>query len=158
MALQKREKNMLFMLGGVAVVAVLYTVLTGGKTKTGQDVSQIVNKTAAKLTDLVGVESPGRTGRPPRAETPGGEYSGWGSRDPFSKPEFDIQPGKAPAGNGITIKGIVWMGGKPYVLVNDMILTTGEEKNGYRVERIEGRKVFIRKGGKMVTLLWSKSP
>jgi hypothetical protein len=56
------------------------------------------------------------------------------------------------------VKGVVWMGGKPYVLVNDMILTLGEEKNGYQVERIEGRKVFIRKRGKMVTLLWSKSP
>jgi hypothetical protein len=158
MALQKREKNMLLILGGVAVVAVLFQVLTGGKSKTGQDVTQIVKTTAGKLTGLVSGESPKGLVTPLPPDTAGGHYNAWGSRDPFSKPEFEIQPGKPGAGETITIKGVVWMGGKPYVLINDMILTLGEEKKGYRVERIEGGKVFIRKGGKMVTLLWSKSP
>jgi hypothetical protein len=158
MALQKREKNMLLVLGVIAVAAVLFQVLSGGKSKTGLEVTQIVKETAGKITGLVAGSSPKGTSTPLPADTAGGRNDAWGSRDPFSKPEFDIQPGKAAAGDAITVKGIVWMGGKPYVLINDMILTLGEEKNGYRVERIEGRKVFIRKRGKMMTLLWSKSP
>jgi hypothetical protein len=158
MALQKREKTMLIGLGIVVVAAVLFQVLTSGKTKTGQDVTQIVKKTAGKLTDLIANEPLGVTKTPLLIENEGGEYNTWGSRDPFSKPEFENQPVKAGAGETTIVKGVVWMGGKPYVLINDMIIAPGEEKNGIRVERIDGRKVFIRKKGKMVTLQWSKSP
>jgi hypothetical protein len=149
---------MLMALGVFLLGVVLFEVLTGGKSKTGKGVSQIVKETAGKLTGLVSGSSANGTGASSPSEIMDGSNSSWGLRDPFSKPEFENQPGKAGAGDAITVKGVVWMGGKPYVLINDMILTQGEEKNGYRVERIEGRKVFIRKRGKMMTLLWSKSP
>jgi hypothetical protein len=159
MALQKREKTMLMFLGGVVVVAVLFQVLTGGKSKAGKEAALIAKKTAGQITGAVaGLAKPESVGKRP-ADAANTQYSAWSARDPFSRPEFEIQRGKAgQGGSPLTVKGIVWMRGSPYVLINDVILTVGEEKKGIRVDRIEGRKVFCRKGGKMFTLLWSESP
>jgi hypothetical protein len=158
MALQKREKTMLTVLGVVVVAVVLFQVLTGGKSKAGKEAALVAKKTASQVTRTVaGLTKTEGVGKPP-ADAAGPLYADWGSRDPFSKPEFEIQGGAAGQGSPLNVKGIVWMQGKPYVLINDVILTIGEEKKGIRIDRIEGRKVFCRKGGKMFTLLWSESP
>lgn len=148
---------MLMVLGAVAVVAVVYTVLTSGKkSKSVQSVQSIVHKTAGQL----GVEA---ASKKPAAfkylsEADSLQFNTWGRRDPFSKPEAVLRAEASVASAPLVVKGIIWMQGKPYVLINDVILTVGEEKKGIRVDKIEGRKVFCRKGGESYTLLWSKTP
>jgi hypothetical protein len=158
MALQKREKTMLMVLGGVVVVAVLFQVLTGGKSKAGKEAALIAKKTTGQVTRTVAGLTKAESVAKPPADAASSLYTSWGARDPFSKPEFEIQGGAAGQSSPLTVKGIVWMQGRPYVLINDVILTVGEENKGIRIDRIEGRKVFCRKGGKMYTLLWSESP
>lgn len=87
------------------------------------------------------------------------KFPTWGSRDPFSEPELPsaLVP-KPSASVGLSLKGIVWVGDSPYVLINGEIIGVGEEKKGIRVERVEGRKVVCRKGGKTYTLEWRETP
>jgi hypothetical protein len=85
-------------------------------------------------------------------------FNTWGKRDPFSKPQAVLQAEAAASSSPVVVKGIIWMKGKPYVLINDVILTAGEEKKGIRIDKIEGSKVYCRKGGNSYTLQWSKSP
>jgi hypothetical protein len=158
MALQKREKTMLMVLGVVVVVFVLYMVLSGGKSKQATSVQAIVQKTAGQL----GVES--AVSRKPASALKYADredsllFNTWGKRDPFSKPQVVLQAEAAAATSPVVVKGIIWMKGKPYVLINDVILTAGEEKKGIRIDKIEGNKVFCRRGGNSYTLQWSKSP
>jgi hypothetical protein len=158
MAMQKREKTMLMVLGGVVVAFVSYQVLSGGKSKPVTGIKSLVEKTAGQL----GAES--LTSRKPAAafkyasEADSLQYNTWGKRNPFSKPQDVLIAEAAAAGAPVVVKGIIWMQGRPYVLINDVILTAGEEKKGIRVDRIEGRNVYCRKGGKSYNLQWSKSP
>jgi hypothetical protein len=158
MALQKREKTMLMVLGGVAVVAVLYMVLSGGKSKPTKSVQTIVKKTAGQLGVEVAAPKKTMAAFKYASEADSLQFNTWGQRDPFSKPSVVLQAEAAAASSPLVVKGIIWMQGKPYVLINDVILTAGEEKKGIRVDKIEGNKVFCRKGGNSYTLQWSKSP
>lgn len=148
---------MLKVLGGVVVVAGVFQILTGGKSKASKGVSQMAEKTISRVAETVAKTVQGERGLKKTMVSGLVKYDTWGERDPFSKPEL---PGAAKASSSapLHVRGIVWMQGKPYVLINDVILTVGEEKKGIRVEGIEGRKVFCRKGGKMYTLQWSESP
>ena len=158
MALQKREKTMLMALGGVVVVAVLFQVLSGGKSTPAKSVKSLVEKTAGQLGAERLTSHKPATAFKYASEADSLRFNNWGKRDPFSKPEYVLQAEAAAASVPIVVKGIIWMQGKPYVLINDVILTAGEEKKGIRVERIEGRNVYCRKGGKSYNLQWSKSP
>lgn len=79
-------------------------------------------------------------------------YDSWG-RDPFSTPELEKR--KAGA-SSLNLKGMFWMDGKPYVLINDVVLSEGEEKKGIKVNRIDGKKVYCTRGGQSITLQWSE--
>jgi hypothetical protein len=158
MALQKREKTMLMVLGGVAVIAAVYLVLTSGKSEKAKSVQAIVHKTAGQLGVETAVSKKPAPGFNNLSKEDSLLLNGWGKRDPFSKPEVVLRAEAAAASPPLVVKGIIWMNGKPYVLINDVILTAGEEKKGIRIDKIEGSKVFCRKGGTSYTLLWSKSP
>lgn len=149
---------MLIVLGGVAVVAVLFQVLSGGKSKTTKNVATMVKKTASQVSGAA--ESLAGLGAKPakKTDTAGTGGETWAARDPFSRPEFEMTPGGYVESAPVKVKGIIWMKGNPYVLINDVILGVGEEKQGIRIERIDGKKVVCRKGGKMYTLQWSESP
>jgi hypothetical protein len=84
MALQKREKNMLMVLGVFLAAVVLFEVVTSGKSKAGKEVSQIVKETAGKLTGLVSGSSVKSAGIPVPSDIMDNSYDSWGSRDPFS--------------------------------------------------------------------------
>lgn len=157
MALQKREKNMLMYGGGAAalLLALNFLGVFGGKEKV-QDKAKAAQKTAGKVVQSAVEALKSDAPKAVQADTSAGRT--WGSRDPFSRPEFDFTGRKASASAPVSVKGIVWMSGRPYVLINDVVLAVGEEKNGIRVDKIEGNKVFCRKGGKMYTLQWSESP
>jgi hypothetical protein len=155
MALQNREKKMLMFAGPVAVLLLVLNFMGvfGGKSKSsGKAVERAKAKVSRVANAVAGKESAATTSR---AASGFVRYDSWGDRDPFTKPVFRNQP--APSAP-IHVKGIVWKNGKPYVLINDVVLAVGEEKDGIRVDRIEGKKVFCRKGGSMYTLQWSESP
>jgi hypothetical protein len=157
MALQKREKNMLMYGGGALALIVILNFLGvfGGKPKASK-VVQTAQKAAGQAVKTTAVAL--KSGSAPAVPIEASAGQTWGGRDPFSKPEFDFTGRKPNAAVPIRVKGIVWMSGKPFVLINDVVLAVGDEKNGIRVDRIEGNKVYCRKGGKMYTLQWSESP
>ncbi|MBN2201360.1 hypothetical protein JW777_05350 [bacterium] len=157
MALQKREKNMLiYGGGGVALLLVLnFLGVFDGKEK-NQEPAKTTPKTAGQAVKTADQTVKTEAVNPVPMDTSMGRT--WGGRDPFSKPQFDFTGRKTVEAAPIRVKGIVWMSGKPYILINDVVLAVGEEKNGIRVDRIEGNKVYARKGGKMYTLQWSESP
>jgi hypothetical protein len=155
MALQAREKKMLMFAGPVAVLLLVLNFMGvfGGKSKSsGKAVAKAKAKVSQMAKAVAGKDD--AAGSAGAASSGSLRYDTWGNRDPFSKPVFRNQPQSTP----IHVKGIIWKNGKPYVLINDVVLAVGEEKDGIRVDRIDGKKVFCRKGGSMYTLQWSESP
>jgi hypothetical protein len=154
MALQAREKKLLMIVGPVlALILILnFMGVFGGKSKSA---GKAVDRAKARVTKVAQTVA-GKAQTPAHVAVPGsgGPSAGWGDRDPFSKPVFRNQPQETP----VHVKGIIWKNGKPYVLINDVVLAVGEEKDGIRVDRIEGKRVYCRRGGSMYTLQWSESP
>ena len=151
MQLKKSEKRMLIVLGVVVAVAVPFQLLTGRKKPA------VVQKTREQISETVSRVGlgpvPSRTaGRPLAAE----RFDSWG-RDPFASPEIEREKIAAQrAAARLVLKGIFWTDGKPFAMINDVVLSEGEEKKGIRVERIEGRKVVCRRGGQTANLQWSE--
>jgi hypothetical protein len=154
MQLKKSEKRMLLALVPAVIVAILIYVFP---TKKPPKVPKVVNLTAGKITNQVAkiVKSGSETRS---AKVAAVRFEGWGTRDPFSKPVFPSDAAGERARTPIRLKGLTWIQGKPYVLIDDLVLTVGEEKRGIRIERVEGKKVTCRKGGTVYTLQWSESP
>lgn len=159
MALSEREKKMLKLLIPTVIVAGVIQFGPFGKKKAPPPTTQ--PKGPSPIAKIPGVEKivpsqPRATaGRPLTFQ----EFPTWGTRDPFSEPEFpSVLVPKPPPVVGLSLKGIVWIGDTPYVLINGEIIRVGEEKKGIRVERVEGRKVVCRRGGKTYTLEWREMP
>ena len=162
MALKKSEKRLLIILG-LALVAFMVDRLVLGKSD---------DKTLAQS------EQPVRTVAPmPSAMAAGStvqiaslagkkQFETW-SRDPFNDSPAAYTTGvrKRAGGSGKSgkpkkqpeLKGLFWKAGDAYVMVNDDILKEGEEKEGLKIERVEGKAVFCRKGNRSFTLYWSES-
>lgn len=159
MALTEREKKMLKLLIPTVIVAGIIQFGPFGKKKSPTPVSQPTGPSMG--VKIPGVERvlPSRQPGALRPPTTLQEFPTWGTRDPFSEPEFptELVP-KPPPSVGLSLKGIVWIGDTPYVLINGEIIGVGEEKKGIRVERVEGRKVVCRRGGKTYTLEWREMP
>ena len=152
MQLKKNEKRMLIVLGVVVAIAIPFQLLTGRKKpavvqKTKEQITATVNRVG------IAVASSKAAGRPVAAEW----FDTWG-RDPFSSPEIEREKIAAQrAAARLVLKGIFWTDGKPFAMINDVVLAEGQEKKGIRVDRIEGRKVICRRGGQLYTLQWSQS-
>jgi type II secretory pathway component PulC len=81
----------------------------------------------------------------------------WG-RDPFTIVKPPPPPKKIPPLKvDVVLKGIFWEAGKAYVLIDDYVLAEGEEGGGIKVEKIEGKNVICRKGGRQFTLHWRET-
>jgi hypothetical protein len=91
-------------------------------------------------------------------------FDDWG-RDPFtgSKPQSVARTGSRSEKKKVEVKkpelqGFFWKQGKAYVLVDKIILTEGEEKEGLRIDKIQDKEVLCSKGGHTFTLYWRESP
>lgn len=160
MALTEREKKMLKLLIPTVIAAGVIQFGPFGKKKAPPSTPQAKGPspggTISKKFEKVVPSRQPVTPRPPATLQ---EFSTWGTRDPFSEPEFpSVLVPKPPSSVGLSLKGIVWIGDTPYVLINGEIIGVGEEKKGIRVERVEGRKVVCRRGGKTYTLEWREMP
>jgi hypothetical protein len=155
MQLKKSEKRMLMLLIPTVIIAAVVMLMPSKKSKVKKAVAATTGKLTQSVAKLTGSVADTR-----KSAVDTLHFASWGERDPFSKPQYTPYPSKRGDGEGpgLRVKGIVWMQGRPYVLINDQVLGVGEEKRGLRVERIEGKKIICRKGGKMITLTWSGSP
>jgi hypothetical protein len=148
MELKKNEKKMLIILGIVLAIAVPVKFLT--KKKKPVIIQKAVTTISNTVNKITGENAA------PQAEKRSisiRRYDKWG-RDPFA--DIHVAKQKAAENARPKLKGILWMNGKPYVMVDDVVLEEGQEKNGIKIEKIDGRKVFCRKRGQPFTLQWSE--
>lgn len=144
-ALKKSEKRLLIGLGVVVVIFVI-NLLTSGGGEEGAPAISLPNR-------------PNRN-RPKTTETKTAEtisldslnlYSEWG-RDPFKPVTMPYET--EDTGPDLTLKGIIWREGVPYVLINEFILKEGETKEGITITHINNNRVTGRQRGKPFTLIW----
>ncbi len=148
MALKKSEQKMLIALGVVIAIAIPVWLSMNKKkpaivTKTVDKIGKTVEKITGEGSDSQGE----------KRIIPVQRYDAWG-RDPFA--DIRVANQRAAENARPKLKGILWMNGKPYVMIDDVVLEEGQEKKGIRIEKIDGRKVFCRKGGQSFTLQWSE--
>jgi hypothetical protein len=161
MALQKSEKRTL-MIGGAALVIGLIWVLASGNKDKGKTASQTKAKTAVQKIANPLASIAGGSLAQTKLDTISFDkvhYASWG-RDPFidRKKAANAAAWKEKSEiSNLTLKGLVRMGNTSYVMINDVILTVGQEKNGIYIESIEGNQVRCRKAGKTFTLEWKES-
>jgi hypothetical protein len=148
MALKKNEKRMLLLLIPVLLIFVLdrFGLFSKKKSTAVDKTKTVIKSTYTKIAEGKGASS--ADSRPLAAQ----HIDSWG-RDPFATPELESQ--KAASAR-LNLKGMFWMDGKPYVLINDVVLAEGQEKKGIKVQRIEGKKVYCQRGGQSITLQWSE--
>ena len=164
MTLKKNEKRLLIVLSVVVIVFLFDQLVlsSGGKensttNKTLKDAGTQLAKTVTTL----GKD----TKTNPIAEKPSSEtkqFDSWG-RDPFystrsSSIAQKLSGSKKKKVKAPELQGFFWKQGKTFVLVDNVILTEGEEKEGIRVNRIRDKEVLCSKGGQSFTLFWRESP
>ncbi len=155
MALKKSEKRLLIILG-VAVFGFLFDrfILSGGdENDAAANIIQNGNQNQNIL--LAGVVSPDPVAAS-KEDPQSKQLETWG-RDPFSL----INSGNNSNTEGQSrplLKGIFWNQDKPYVLINDLILSEGEEAEGVRIKEIREEEVLCYQGSQLFTLHWRESP
>jgi len=163
-ALKKSEKRLLYVL--VVVVAVFLIdrfVLSAGEEEPS-DVTQV--KAQTPKTSNIGVSPTSIvsgnnviTAAVQKAK----QFDTWG-RDPFTivkpKTRVAVSPVRKQKKTKQlpTLKGIFWKRGKAFVLLDDMVLTEGEEMSGLKIEKIEGMEVLCSQDNQSFTLYWRESP
>jgi hypothetical protein len=108
---------------------------TGAATKVVQP-APTAKDTAAKPADVTGALTP----RMLAPET-------WGT-DPFVRDWIMVNEL-----SNLKLKAITLGGDRPYALINDQILQTGDEISGKRIVKIESDNVTLEQGGRTFTLL-----
>ncbi len=158
MALKKSEKRMLIILAGVVAVAGIFKLIDKPKNV----------KPVPAINQNHPIQTPGQV-LPPQTQVQSAnansskkivkfkKYDSWG-RDPFTIVKPPPPPKKIPPMKiDVVLKGIFWEAGKAYVLIDDYVLSEGEEEGGIKVEKIEGKNVICRKGGRQFTLQWRET-
>ncbi|MCK5145883.1 hypothetical protein KAR48_03955 [bacterium] len=160
MALQKREKNLLGLMGLVAIAAIVYQFIIAP----GADDSDNITKNP--FTQIIKMSEPEQKITQVAALPEDAiRYKDWG-RDPFS---FYTADRKSTATGTASrrssskasqpeLKGIFWSGTKAYALIDDAILTEGESEDGIRIQSIIGQEVTCYKNNKQYRLHWRRSP
>jgi hypothetical protein len=152
MALKKNEKTLLAVLGGVVAVYLIWTFIGSGGKKgvqppTPQNVVASIHGTLKEAANTAGITQP-------EEQVPKMQFDTWG-RDPF-RDYYAKNPEEEEEENKLQVKGFIQRGSQTYVLINDLVLTEGEEKEGLFIERIDSNQVFCKKGGKWFTLTWKE--
>ena len=73
-------------------------------------------------------------------------FSGWG-RDPFTMGTSAVE-----LSGGLVLSGIIWDAKKPYCIINDKVVKTGDEISGYKVVEIRKDSVSVRAGDQIKVL------
>jgi len=147
MQIEKRQKVLLIVLAVVVVFAIGDFVINSDDYSSfyGSDSKTAVEKSAKPKTAAARVASARVT--PPSAKS-------WG-RDPFDDPSHKPAPRrivkKAPRVS-LTLKAISYAGQASMAMINDQVLSVGDEIAGYRIVKIEQSRVLLSKGDENLTL------
>ncbi len=144
MTLDKREKNMLYVLAVVLVIFLVdffvnsedYAWLTG----TGDGEQRVVERVKPKITQ------PRASGDEPDVVA----VLDWG-RDPFFDPSLVVKKKKTRKVKktvSLNLKAISMAESGSVAMINDLILTVGDQVSGYTVVRIDPKTVELKKEGK----------
>ncbi len=161
MALKKSEKRLLIILGIAAAVFLVDKFIIEKKKKDAPAPQAQQNAPVPQAEIALKT--------PPKSSSIRTVYNGWG-KDPFYLPQKDHTGSsagaaavKAPQKSEIKtaplpeLKGMFWKEGKTYVLIGDAVIAEGEENEGLKIEKVEGKTVFCRQGNRSFTLFWSES-
>ncbi|MFC1569606.1 hypothetical protein ACFL4L_05180 [bacterium] len=152
MTLKKNEKILLAVLGAIVVIGGIYTIVdSGNKPDPKTNKQSLVAETKANIINQIKSEI--KTESVPVNKV---RFETWG-RDPF-KDQFKRNRDEDEDISNLIVKGIIRKGNQYHVMINDIILTEGEEKDGLYIERIEDNQVFCKKSGKWFTLTWKEEP
>jgi hypothetical protein len=164
-ALKKNEKRLLMILG-VAVLGFFidrFVISSKGKDVSPQETES--DKEAIRVVDNTQLINSVNRGSASAAavKLQVKRFDTWG-RDPFEISKLTSKVGYSSTSkrkgkvSKPVLKGIFWKKGKPYVLIDDNVLSEGEEKGGIRVKRIQGTEVLCYRGSQSFTLHWRESP
>jgi len=165
-ALKKSEKR-LFVVLGVFIVIFLVDqfILSSDKSKKGPPGTNLKDKGTQLVKSVVAALPDAGSTTISQGTLPDKKhFDDWG-RNPFasSRPQPVARTSSRTGNKKVEVKkpelkGFFWKQGKAYVLVDKMILTEGEEKEGLRIDKIQDREVLCSKGGQTFTLYWRESP
>ncbi len=153
MKLKKTEKIYLAVGGGLIVLLLIWTYAGGSKQKPKPVKASDADVVNSVKSTVAGNPSANNTDRKMHFEN-------WG-RDPFMDRYTrmaNAEKAEDDAVGKLVVKGVFYRGGKPRVLINDIVLGEGEEKDGLYVESIGDHVVRCRKGNKWLTLTWKDEP
>jgi len=165
-ALKKSEKR-LFVILGVFIVIFLVDrfILSSDKSEKAAPSVKLKDKGAQTVNSVVASSPDAGAATASIGTLPDKKhFDDWG-RNPFasSRPQPVARTRSRTEKKKVEIKkpelqGFFWKQGKAYVLVDKMILTEGEEKEGLRIDKIQDKEVLCSKGGHTFTLYWRESP
>lgn len=142
----KREKILLGIAGVVLLIFVMDRLVCSNKENTD---ALVINKQPQVLAAEVPSTKPLREQQNIDIEFP---ITDWG-RDPFLRlSQESTKDTITTKGPYLSFKAISWKDGVAYVLINDVVLKKGEEKNGIRLLQVRKNQVVCRKGQKVFTL------
>ncbi|HHS12541.1 MAG TPA: hypothetical protein ENN03_02100 [bacterium] len=151
MALKKSEKRLLMLLGVAVAVFVFDKFILGGDKKPPPDPKKM-QTVQTRSGDASSVQTQER--RKTAANHQAVQYESWG-RDPFM-PVVNETVQESSVRRSLEskhkLKGILWNEGRAYVLIDDLVLSEGESKEGILLRRISGNAAYCSKGGRTFTL------
>lgn len=164
MTLKKNEKRLLIVLSVVVVVFLFDQLVlsSGGKdsASTKKTLKDAGTQLAKSVTTLGKDAEANPTIEKSSLETK--QFDSWG-RDPFHSTKSSsiaqkLSGAKKKKVKAPQLQGFFWKRGKAFVLVDNVVLTEGEEKEGIRINKIRDKEVLCSKGGQSFTLFWRESP
>lgn len=155
MTLKKSEKRLLGLMGIVVVFFLVDRFVLNSGDEEPEPISKPRTAAAAAFKKLAG----GSSGSAKVIETDKQNFASWG-RDPFASSVSTVSASRAKSAKRSMpkLEGMFWKQGRAFVLINDIVLSEGEEDKGIRVEKINGTEVLCTQGGRTYTLHWRESP
>lgn len=151
--LQKREKIMVGVAGGVLVAFLLYQFVFTKSEEPPAQARKVPSPNQSAAPAAVSVKSGKSDGEPHKASFAAMQIEGWGS-DPFHEAYrlavFDTAITDTSV--QLDLKGIIWKGNQAFVLINDSILKKGDKLGDVKILDIKRERVICQKGKNTVTL------
>ncbi len=162
MTLKKSEKRLLVILGIVVAVFLVDQVFLSSGDEDDAAPSPGLTDNNTKIVQSIVLQTNGGQGVVQQGSMiPKKYFDSWG-RDPFASRQITAMATRASQKKAEkalpVLRGFFWKKGRAYVLIDEEILTEGEEKNGLRVERIREKEVLCSQGNRTFTLHWRESP
>lgn len=151
MALKKSEKRLLMILGVAIVIFVFDKFILGGDEKPPPPPKKMQDAQTGRSA-ASSSQTPVR--RSAFANIQAVQYENWG-RDPFMpvvNEKVQENSVRRSLERNHKLRGILWNEGRAYALIDDLVLSEGESKEGILLRRISGNAAYCSKGGRMFTL------